>query len=169
MDTEPALAGPGNLSSNVFNATYKLAARFLGIPSRVLARMRRLDDIFDYAAQHQHDHDAPDLTSLPNGYATSAPKGTEWPPRGYYRERQSSGSSTARSGSGGTGSGLSVPGPWGFLTSGYFIGVVIMVSTSHPEHHRKTDTLCCVGVSPQQSSEHRDAPETSSHVPQPRG
>ncbi|KAJ2986802.1 hypothetical protein NUW54_g9623 [Trametes sanguinea] len=84
-------------ASMFFNASLKLAHRFLSLPSRALARLRRLDDLaLDlHEAAQQH----PYATTSGNGQRRS---------RGHIS------------------SGPPVPGMWGFLTSGYFLGLFIM-------------------------------------------
>lgn len=106
-----------NSSLGFFNTSYKLATRFLGLPSRVLARMRRLDEILEHHPPNHQEYVSPSFTSLPNGYATAAPNPSD---SRIHRMRQGL--------SGGQGV-ASVPGPWGFLTSGYFLGIFIMVSS----------------------------------------
>ena len=87
-------------SSLLFDAGLKLAHRFLSLPSRALARIRRLDDMaldFHIAAQTTQQ----------------ASSGTP----GYRRQRNAGHVGVAP-----------MPGPWGFLTSGYFLGLFVMVS-----------------------------------------
>ncbi|OSD08253.1 hypothetical protein PYCCODRAFT_1429319 [Trametes coccinea BRFM310] len=84
-------------ASMFFNASLKLAHRFFSLPSRALARLRRLDDLaldLHEAAQH-------------HPYASTSASGS----------RRSRGQIS---------SGPPVPGMWGFLTSGYFLGLFIM-------------------------------------------
>ncbi|KAI0351564.1 hypothetical protein OH77DRAFT_1410915 [Trametes cingulata] len=84
-----------------FNASLKLAHRFLSFPSRALARLRRLDelslDLPDIAQRHQQQQQ----------YATTTANA----------QRRSRGSPHAAP---------PIPGTWGFLTSGYFVGLFIM-------------------------------------------
>ncbi|TCD66792.1 hypothetical protein EIP91_000928 [Steccherinum ochraceum] len=113
MDTEIISSPPTSMSnsSGFLNASYKLATRFLGIPSRVLARMRSLDYILDNhpALQQQQD-------GLAAGYSSAGPNAGD--PR-ISRLR-------AGAGAGQAAATVNVPGPWGFLTSGYFVGLFIM-------------------------------------------
>ena len=89
-------------ASMFFNASLKLAHRFLSLPSRALARLRRLDDM------------ALDLHVAVAAQATQqASSGTP----GYRRHRNAGHVGVAP-----------MPGPWGFLTSGYFLGLFVMVS-----------------------------------------
>ncbi len=87
-------------SSAFFNASLKLAHRFFSLPSRALARLRRLDDI----SMDLHDPAYHPAYSTTNG-------------NGQRRSRAS------------VHDGPPIPGMWGFLTSGYFVGLFIMVST----------------------------------------
>ncbi|KAH8099653.1 hypothetical protein BXZ70DRAFT_942746 [Cristinia sonorae] len=123
MDINP-LQPPLFNSSALYNATYKLATRFLGIPSRVIARMRRIDEILD---PHIHIDEFPSpaslslsLTSLANGYATPAPS------LDGVRSGRVRGTGTGITGASRGGNSVSIPGPWGFLTSGYFVGLFFM-------------------------------------------
>ncbi|PIL28182.1 hypothetical protein GSI_09719 [Ganoderma sinense ZZ0214-1] len=98
-------------SSLLLNTTLKLAHRFLGLPSRALARLRRLDDMaleLHVAAQT----------------ATTQQAGSGTP--GYRRHRNAGHVGIAP-----------MPGPWGFLTSGYFLGLFVMthVITSRNAQH----------------------------------
>ena len=105
VDAQPADALKSDTlfnSSLLFNTTLKLAHRFLGLPSRALARLRRLDDI------------ALDLHVAVAAQATQqASSGTP----GFRRHRNAGHVGVAP-----------MPGPWGFLTSGYFLGLFVMVS-----------------------------------------
>ena len=87
-------------SSLIFNTTLKIAHRFLSLPSRALARLRRLDDMT------LELHVAAQTTQQANS-------GTP----GYRRHRNAGHVGIAP-----------MPGPWGFLTSGYFLGLFVMVS-----------------------------------------
>lgn len=87
-------------SSAFFNASLKLAHRFFSLPSRALARLRRLDDV----SMDLHDAAHHSAYSSTNG-------------NGQRRSRTS------------VHDGPPIPGMWGFLTSGYFVGLFIMVST----------------------------------------
>ncbi|OJT14938.1 hypothetical protein TRAPUB_8508 [Trametes pubescens] len=84
-------------SSAFFNASLKLAHRFFSLPSRALARLRRLDDI----SMDLHDPAYHPAYSTTNG-------------NGQRRSRAS------------VHDGPPIPGMWGFLTSGYFVGLFIM-------------------------------------------
>lgn len=86
----------------LYNATLKVAARVLGFPSRVLARIRRLDDIL-------------------NGDSAAQP--------GVYNARYARTQGTRRGEDPSIGLDMEpVPGPLGFLTSWYFFGLFVMVS-----------------------------------------
>ncbi|KAI8982932.1 hypothetical protein BD414DRAFT_491632 [Trametes punicea] len=84
-------------ASMFFNASLKLAHRFLSLPSRALARLRRLDDL----AVDLHEAAAQPSYANTNGNGQRRPRG---PVNG----------------------GPPIPGMWGFLTSGYFLGLFIM-------------------------------------------
>ncbi len=86
-------------SSLLFDASLKLAHRFLSLPSRALARIRRLDDM-----------------ALDLHIAQTTQQASSGMP-GYRRQRN-----------GGHVGVAPMPGPWGFLTSGYFLGLFVMVS-----------------------------------------
>ncbi|CAL1705782.1 unnamed protein product [Somion occarium] len=87
-------------NGSLFSAGYKLARQFLGIPSRVVGRLRKYDQVINMAQN-------PPTRTLES---TRTPQ-----PTGPYSAQYHS-----------AGSISSVPGPWGFLTSRYFIGLFIM-------------------------------------------
>ncbi len=95
-------------TSLIFNTSLKIAHRFLTLPSRALARLRRLDDMaLDM-------HDAAARASQAGTYDANAGMRA-----GGYRRHRHMGNPAYPP---------PMPGPWGFLTSGYFVGLVIMVS-----------------------------------------
>ncbi|KAI1791747.1 hypothetical protein LXA43DRAFT_1010317 [Ganoderma leucocontextum] len=108
-DAQPADAlGSDTLfnSSLLYNTSLKLAHRFLSLPSRALARLRRLDDM-----------------ALELHFAAQATQQASSGTPGYRRHRNAGHVGIAP-----------MPGPWGFLTSGYFLGLFVMVSSaSHGE------------------------------------
>lgn len=80
--------------------TSKLARHLFRLPSRMLSRMRHLDGIFD---QHLGQANAESGTGGSSGVD------------GIQQRIRDSGVTP-------------LPGPWGFLTSGYFFGLFFMVS-----------------------------------------
>ncbi|KAI0748740.1 hypothetical protein C8Q80DRAFT_1173378 [Daedaleopsis nitida] len=90
-------------SSLFFNTSLKLAHRFFSLPSRALARLRRLD----YMALDLHE-----VAQASQLLDADAATQTE----GFRRQRGMPSVSNAPP----------MPGPWGFMTSGYFLGVFIM-------------------------------------------
>ncbi|OBZ69160.1 hypothetical protein A0H81_10915 [Grifola frondosa] len=96
-DTD-ALLNNSSDRSLLMNVSLSLASRFLSLPSRALARLRRLDEVLS---------DDPVLQRPP--YATTSAEGAR---RSRMLET-------------GTGA-VTLPGPWGFATSGYFIGLFAM-------------------------------------------
>lgn len=88
-------------SPTLYNATLNLASRILELPSRVLARVRRLDNMLNQ-----------DIVSQPRLYSSTAV-------RRHGAQDTSTGPSMPP-----------VPGPLGFITSGYFLGLFIIVSDS---------------------------------------
>lgn len=86
--------------------TYKLAKHLFRLPSRMLGRMRQLDDVLDQP--------------LAPGEIAGSTTSDSHAARVQQRMRET---------------GLPpLPGPWGFLTSGYFIGLFFMVCTSCDGH-----------------------------------
>ena len=109
MDPGPALDVDSFLR---FNATAiaqysgKVARAFIRLPGRVLARLRKLDDLaFDL-------HDVAQTTQRQKD------RGDGGGAQAYRRKRSGGGSAGAPP----------IPGPWGFLTSGYFVGLFVVVS-----------------------------------------
>ncbi len=101
VDIQEALPKEGTMRG-VYNFTTNIASHFLQIPARMLARVRQLDDILDQAAS-------------PGGvYASSVSSSTDF--KLFYKQR-------ANDPPGAKG----IPGLWGFLTSGYFVGLLLMV------------------------------------------
>ena len=98
-------------SSLFFNTSLKLAHRFLSLPSRALARLRRLDDM----ALDLHEAAAATHASKAGNYYPNDGTGAH---QGYRRHRHL----------GSAANSPPMPGPWGFLTSGYFVGLFLMVS-----------------------------------------
>lgn len=89
-------------SSNV-TLTSKMAQYLFRLPSRMIERMRLLDSVFEQNLAVSSD----DSGLVPAGGLTSA----------HQRVRDA---------------GLtSLPGPWGFVSSGYFLGLFFMVSTTY--------------------------------------
>ncbi|KAI0949825.1 hypothetical protein AcV7_008481 [Taiwanofungus camphoratus] len=84
-------------SPTLYNATLNLASRILELPSRVLARVRRLDNMLNQ-----------DIVSQPRLYSSTAV-------RRHGAQDTSTGPSMPP-----------VPGPLGFITSGYFLGLFII-------------------------------------------
>ncbi|TFY57761.1 hypothetical protein EVJ58_g6832 [Rhodofomes roseus] len=88
----------------ILNTTLKVASRFFTLPSRLVARVRRLDDVLnnaemEAAAARRHAYAA---TSAAGAQASSH----DDPAVGFEMEP--------------------IPGPMGFVTSGYFFGLFIM-------------------------------------------
>ncbi|KAH9950322.1 hypothetical protein B0H21DRAFT_724327 [Amylocystis lapponica] len=92
-------------SSLLYNATLKLASRVLDLSSRVLARIRSLDEVF-----------LDDPVSQTQAYSSTTAEAAR---------RQ-----TAQAGSGTT-----LPGPWGFVTSSYFLGLLVMAFVLNRIHN----------------------------------
>ncbi|CDO70318.1 hypothetical protein BN946_scf184843.g7 [Trametes cinnabarina] len=86
-------------ASMFFNVSLKLAHRFLSLPSRALARLRRLDDLT--LELHEAAQQSPYAAVNGNGQRRSRSQVSNGPP---------------------------IPGMWGFLTSGYFLGLFIMTT-----------------------------------------
>ncbi|KAH9848914.1 hypothetical protein C2E23DRAFT_842094 [Lenzites betulinus] len=84
-------------TSMFFNASLKLAHRFLSLPSRALARLRRLDELGIEA--HELAHQPQYASTNGNSQRRSRSNMQDGPP---------------------------LPGMWGFLTSGYFVGLFVM-------------------------------------------
>lgn len=83
--------------------TYKLAKHLFRLPSRMLGRMRQFDNVLEQPLAPGETAG----TATPDSHAT----------RVQQRMRET---------------GLPpLPGPWGFLTSGYFIGLFFMVCTPY--------------------------------------
>lgn len=98
-DTPDTLAKEG-AALGFYNVTASLATRFLWLPVRIITRIRQLDDIMDQAA------------SQGGLYATSS--STDLKSALKQRVNDSPGPK-------------GIPGLWGFLTSGYFVGLLLMV------------------------------------------
>ena len=79
-----------------------LARAILRTPAQVLARLRRLDDVLDYTPTQ----------GAASGYSsTTSDANSRLHQRSVTRD---------------TGI-VPIPGPWGFLMSGYFVGLFFMV------------------------------------------
>lgn len=89
----------------IFEAGGKLAQRLGDLPSRALARLRKLDEL------GQDLHEVAQVSQ--QAERVDVGRG-----QGYRRQRNV-----------GNGTTPPIPGPWGFLTSGYFVGLFIMVGT----------------------------------------
>ncbi|KAF7799360.1 hypothetical protein EIP86_010592 [Pleurotus ostreatoroseus] len=74
-----------------------LARRLLRTPGRILARMRSLDDVLDYTP-----------SPSASGFSSMHPD-----PNARAQRMKEAGA-------------VPIPGPWGFLTSGYFFGLFFM-------------------------------------------
>ena len=106
--------------------SYTLARHLLRLPSRVLSRMRRLDQV----------------PPLGQSDAATADDNTGAHARAQQRLRDS---------------GITpLPGPWGFLTSGYFFGLFFMVSFL--SYQQRLISLWRLGFPSQQGAEHCCAP-----------
>lgn len=90
----------------IYNITASLATRLLRFPSSLIAKVRQLDDILDQAA------------SSGGVYANSMGSPTTDFKLVYNHSKQRMLDSSGAKG---------VPGLWGFLTSGYFLGLLMMV------------------------------------------
>lgn len=78
-----------------------LIRRLVRTPARILARLRSLDDVLDYAPSQGT-----------GGYSTTtSDANSRHHQRAALREAGV----------------VPIPGPWGFLTSGYFFGLFFMV------------------------------------------
>lgn len=82
-------------SPSFLNTSLKVASRFFTLPSRLIARVRRLDDVLNA-----------DIDATPRN-AQGSRNDT---PLGFSMEP--------------------LPGPLAFVTSGYFFGLFVMVSTA---------------------------------------
>lgn len=102
MDPPEADNNVVETSPSFLNATLKAASRFFTLPSRLVARVRRLDDVLNA-----------DVDATTSAYAgtssgnVQAPR-NDTPSVGFAMEP--------------------LPGPLAFVTSGYFFGLFIMVS-----------------------------------------
>ena len=106
VDIQVEGALPKGDSLGIYNITASLATRFLQFPSRLIAKVRQLDDILDQAA------------SSGGVYANSMGSPTTDFKLVYNHSKQRMLDSSGAKG---------VPGLWGFLTSGYFLGLLMMV------------------------------------------
>lgn len=114
VQLEGSSALPKGDSLGIYNMTASLATRFLQFPSRLLARVRQLDDILDQAAS-------------PGGiYASAGSSSTDFK-LVYSQNKQRMHDLSGANG---------VPGLWGFLTSGYFVGLLLMVYLTSPSFVR---------------------------------
>ena len=91
-------------SPSFLNTTLKVASRFFTLPSRLVARVRRLDNVLNA-----------DIDATPSAYAGTSgghnqASRNDTPSVGFAMEP--------------------LPGPLAFVTSGYFFGLFVMVSTA---------------------------------------
>lgn len=113
--------------------------RLLRAPAHVLSRLRRLDDVLDYT---------PSASSGAFQSATShATSGANL----HHRMREAG--------------PVPIPGPWGFLTSGYFFGLFFMVGGCTLLYH-SLFLKFCTGFRAESCAKHCGAPSPPAGVPE---